>query len=325
MRRWCTAAALAAVPILASGCVAAAVPVAVGGVIARGKLRDSDRAAEATRAQTPPKLKTRQGDAAVSEIKGRRAVRVMMDALPAPDGVVPESSRPALARPVAGTGAAAPSSLQTYPALSNYLSVQAAARRRGEPLRSVVLAPGATLDAPVYLPCEARPLAAVFDLDEDAEGSGDPDARWRRWVGDGTDSVVAVPGAIEGVAAARREGVTVIFTSARAPSGAAGVAALLDRLGFGPQTPGETLMLRGAEGTGDAMRQAVAARYCVIALVGDSRGEFSDLFDRTGDTAQRPVAVTETMVAPLWGAGWFLLPNPVRSTITPSYSPKGAN
>ncbi len=53
-------------------------------------------------------------------------------------------------------------------------------------MRSVVLAEGATLDAPRYVPCDAKPFAILFDLDESAAGS-DPDARFRRWIGDGSD------------------------------------------------------------------------------------------------------------------------------------------
>src|SRR5690606_37945333 len=118
-------------------------------------------------------------------------------------------------------------SLQAYQALWTYLAGQAAKRQRGEPVRSVVLAAGATLDAPRYVECDDKPLAVLFDLDENPAKSADPDARWRRWKGDGSDLLVAVPGAVDGVEAARREGITVIFTSERAPDGAAGVVATL--------------------------------------------------------------------------------------------------
>ncbi len=214
-----------------------------------------------------------------------------------------------------GAGEAAAYSLQAYQALWSHISVQLAARKSGAPVQSVVLAPGATLEAPRYLPCEQRPLAIILDLDENA-GQPDPATRWRRWRGDGTDSLIAAPGAVEGIEAARREGVKVFFSSGRLQAEAPGVAALIERLGFGAYTPGVTLFLRGeaeASRSGDSVRQEIASTHCVIALVGDSLGEFSGLFDTAGNVGRRPTAVTETMVAPLWGAGWFLLPNPVRS------------
>lgn len=239
----------------------------------------------------------------------------------------PEPEPRPVTRPVSGNGAgeAAAYSLQAYQALWRHLDAQVAERKRGGAVRSVVLAADATLDSPRYATCGQKPLAVIFDLDENADvgvnGTIDPDARWRRWNGDGSDQVIAVPGAVEGVEAARREGVTVIFTSDRRREGAAGVIALMARLGFGALESGRTLHLRGDlenPAADDPLRQSIAQNYCVIALVGDSLGEFSDLFEAQGGAARAPTAATETMVAPLWGAGWFLLPNPVRSTVKPA-------
>ena len=39
-------------------------------------------------------------------------------------------------------------------------------RIRERPKDSVVLAPGATMDAPAFAPCGDKPFAAVFDADE---------------------------------------------------------------------------------------------------------------------------------------------------------------
>ena len=220
----------------------------------------------------------------------------------------------------AGAGEAAAYSLQAYQALWNHLAAQADRRRRGEALQSVVLMPGTTLDAPSYASCEGKPLAAVFDLDESADKAADPAAPWRRWKGDGSDGVTATPGAVEGIEAARREGVAVIFTTRRSPESAPGVTGLLDQLGFGRFEPGRTLILAGGAeaGKGDEqVRQVIAAGYCVVALVGDSLNDFSTLFEAAADPGKRQTAATETMVAPLWGAGWFILPNPVRSVAAP--------
>lgn len=322
MTRLRATALLALLPVTLGGCVAAAVPVAVGGLIARDQLggRGDERGAGKTEeGRAPGGLRTAEAQAAMRAFGVEAAAPPQPGVLPAPNGALPmpqgqPANTPAATRP--GTGEAAAYSLQAYQGLWNHLAAQAAKRQRGEPLQSVVLAPDTTLDAPRYASCEGKPLAVVFDLDESAEKAADPDAPWRRWRGDGTDAVAATPGAVEGVEAARREGVAVIFTTRRSPESAPGVTALLDRLGFGRFEAGRTLILLGAADAvkGDEqVRQVIAAGYCVVALVGDSLNDFSKLFEAADNARKRQTAATETMVAPLWGAGWFILPNPVRS------------
>jgi hypothetical protein len=299
--------ALGVAGLLCGGCVAAAIPIVAGGSIAGKRLLNGDKPApEPVAAATPAPVAATPGDAtATLATPEARAPALRLQASAA-------ASSPAA--PVSAESAAA--SLQAYQSLWAYVERQVAARKAGEAVRSVVLAEGATLDAPRYVPCEAKPFAILFDLDESAAG-GDPDARFRRWIGDGSDQVSAVPGAVEGIDALRREGVQAIFTSARRPSGNNAAAAMLAKLGFGEFVPGKTLILRGGEPpiSGDQVRRTVAASYCVVAIVGDALGDFSDSFD-AADAARSRAAATETMVAPLWGAGWFLLPNPVRSTAT---------
>ncbi|WP_343519181.1 HAD family acid phosphatase [Sphingomonas sp.] len=325
MSRLRAAAVLALLPVAAGGCVAAAIPIAASGMIARDKIglgkREPKKPEEVQRA--PGELRTAEARAAMQGIVASPAGQPQPGMLPAPNGALPPppSALPAgvTATPGLGgnSGEAAAFSLQAYQALWNHLSIQAGRRQRGEPLQSVILAPGTTLDAPRYASCEGKPLAVVFDIDESAEKAADPDAPWRRWKGDGTDQVAATPGAVEGIDAARREGIAVIFTSRRAPESAPGVTALLNRLGFGGFQAGRTLILRGdaeASRGDEQVRQVLAAGYCVVALVGDSLNDFSSQFEVVADAGRRQTAATETMVAPLWGAGWFILPNPVRST-----------
>lgn len=298
-------------PVLGGGCVAAAIPVVAGGMIAREKMSgrqgDAKNRRRAPRPEPSPtrQLSTPQAEAAVRAFESAREPKVISGPLPTPSS---------------GGGAQAAQSLQGFQALWQHLSAQADRRKRGEPVRSVVLAPDARLDAPSFAACGDKPLAMLFDLDENGETATDPDARWRRWRGDGSDELVAVPGAVEGVEAARREGVAALFVSARSPDSAATVVGAMEKLGFGTLEPGRTLFLRGGDAPADATRQAVAASHCVIALVGDELDDFSALLDAAGgDDGQN--AATQTMVAPLWGAGWFLLPNPVRSTVARATNP----
>jgi hypothetical protein len=302
---------LGAAGLLCGGCVAAAIPIVAGGSIAGRQLLGSGAEVPAT-APSPaasPTPDAAPASGAVADTLATPEARALAQQL---------SASVAAARDMSGSAESAARSLQAYQSLWAYVERQVAARAAGDGVRSVVLAAGASLEAPRYVPCDAKPLAILFDLDEQAQG-GDPDARWRRWIGDGSDAVVAVPGAVEGVDALRREGVQALFVSGRWPRDAAGVVAVLDRLGFGRMEPGKTLLLRGGNPpvSPDQVRQTLASSYCVVAIVGDALGDFSDALDQ-GDGTRRAAAATETMVAPLWGAGWFLLPNPVRSTAAPT-------
>jgi predicted secreted acid phosphatase len=110
-------------------------------------------------------------------------------------------------------------------------------------------------------------------------------------------------------------GVTFVYNSNRSAANAAQTAAALERAGLGPAVPGDTLWLQGDAGGGsgkDARREAIARKYCVIALVGDQLGDFSDAFNAAGSTpAQRRALAGAKALKTVWGHGWFILPNPV--------------
>lgn len=223
-----------------------------------------------------------------------------------------------------GSGEGGAASIQAYHAFRDY--VTALSDRR--PADSVVLAPDATLDNPRMIPCGARPLAVILDVDEtaiqnlgfeydDAGNGGRPydQERWNRWERTGGNAVLPMPGAVTALQSIRNHGVTVIFNSNRMATYAAESEAMLNAAGLGPARHGDTLWLQGdvAAGTAkDPRRAAISERYCVIAMAGDQLGDFSDLFNA------RPLAVpdrrryaTTQPFASLWGGGWFILSNPV--------------
>ncbi len=228
-----------------------------------------------------------------------------------------------------GSGEAAAASRQTYSALVRYVQQYQSDRTtlRRMPLQAV-LAPNATLAQPGQLACTAK-SAVVFDVDEtvllntgyeysDARGRLAYDAaRWERWERSDGRATRAVPGAVEGLAALRAAGVTVVFNSNRNAATASFTEAVLNRAGLGPAKHGETLFLKGDAPGGsakDARRALIASRYCVVALVGDQLGDFSDLFNAGLKPAERRAAADSPAIAPLWGNGWFVLPNPVYGT-----------
>lgn len=231
-----------------------------------------------------------------------------------------------------GSGEAAAISVQAWRGLVAFVGQQVALQFRAAGTRTgVVLDEGSTLQHPVFRKCGFKPLAAVFDVDEtvllnlgfesdDAAhpGRGYDPARWRSFEATGGASVVPVPGAAEALAAIRAMGVTVVFNTNRSAGNAAFTEAAIERAGIGPARHGDTLYLAGDDATGprkDARRAAIASRFCVIAMGGDQLGDFSDLFNAPGlPVADRRAATLAAPVARLWGAGWFVLPNPVYGT-----------
>ncbi|RYE02273.1 MAG: acid phosphatase [Sphingomonadales bacterium] len=225
-----------------------------------------------------------------------------------------------------GSGEASAISIQAYRALWNYLKVEIGYRRDKSQINSVVLSRGATLTSPKFDQCGKRKLAVVLDVDEtallnlgfEADAAARPSdydpAKWARWEQTGADKVVAVPGAADTLAAARGEGITVIFNSNRTTASAAQTAAAIEGAGLGPAVLGDTLWLRdeGAPSGKDERRWKIAETYCIVAMVGDQLGDFSDLFN-TGEysVGMRRNMTSESLLATLWGAGWFVLPNPV--------------
>lgn len=221
-----------------------------------------------------------------------------------------------------GSAEAAAISIQAYRGLVDHVLRD----RAGNPQESVVLQPGSTLAAPSFGLCGDRKPAVVLDADETVilnlgyeyyDGlkvrAFDP-ARWERWEQTGAVAVAAVPGAVEALTALRKAGVTVIFNTNRNAANAAWTVDALNRAGVGPAVHGETLFLAGDDATGskkDGRRAAIAAKYCVVALVGDQLGDFSDLFAAIPSVSERRAAAQSGPIAKLWGNGWFVLPNPV--------------
>ncbi|WP_411340750.1 HAD family acid phosphatase [Sphingopyxis sp. J-6] len=200
-------------------------------------------------------------------------------------------------------------------------------RVKERPRDSVVLAPGATMDAPRFEPCGDKPFAAVFDADETliwniapmrlfAEKGGAFDlAVWDQWEKTGAGKAKAMPGTVEMVNALRAAGITVIANTNRSAGNAKGSEDTLRAAGLGEFRHGETLFLMGDDAGGsskDPRRATIASKYCVIILGGDQLGDFSQQFNaKELPAAQRMALATGPAATALWDKGWFLFPNPV--------------
>lgn len=237
-------------------------------------------------------------------------------------GAAPPANPPAGMQYLYGSGEAAALSVQAFTALMTHVM----ARVKARPVDSVVLAEGASLEQPRFVPCGDKPFAAVFDVDEtvmlnigfeyhDATtGRGYDAAAWDAWERTGAGAVSAVPGAAEAVHDLRNMGVTVVFNTNRSAANAEATAAAIKAAGLGEALHGVTLYLSGDDAMGsrkDGRRAAISAKYCVIAMGGDQLGDFSDLFNTGQSVTARREATMQGAIAHLWGNGWFVLPNPV--------------
>ncbi|WP_422059986.1 HAD family acid phosphatase [Sphingopyxis sp.] len=200
-------------------------------------------------------------------------------------------------------------------------------RIKQRPQDSVILAAGATMDAPAFEPCGTKPFAAVFDADETLiwnlgpmrhfaeKGTAFDPKVWDQWEKTGAGKAVAMPGSVEMVNRLRAAGIIVIANTNRSAGNAQGSEDTLRAAGLGEFKHGETLFLMGDDAGGsskDPRRATIASKYCVIILGGDQLGDFSQQFNvRDLPAAQRMALATSAAAATLWDKGWFLFPNPV--------------
>lgn len=222
-----------------------------------------------------------------------------------------------------GSGESAASSIQAFRAFRDH----ALAVVRARPRDSVVLAEGATLAQPRWVPCGDRPFAVVLDVDETViqnlgyeydeaiTGRSFESGRWQRWERTGSDKVAPIPGAVTALRAVRQAGIAVVYNTNRESVHAAQTVDALERSGLGPARHRDTLWLAGDLGPGsakDARRAEISKRYCVIAMAGDQLGDFSDLFNvKALDVRARREAAARGEFAAMWGNGWFMFANPV--------------
>ena len=226
-----------------------------------------------------------------------------------------------------GSAEAAVISRQSWASLVDYV----AGRIGGKDRSGVVLAEGATLGNPGFVPCAGKPPAAVFDVDETVllnlgaeaddlarRAPAFDNARWDRWEKTGAADVLPTPGAKEALDRLRAMGLTVIFNTNRSAANAAQAQAAIEGAGLGPAVHGQTLFLMGDDATGshkDGRRARIAQRYCVVAMGGDQLTDFTDLFriDTANGAAAAPRRAATGLpgIERLWGHGWFVLPNPV--------------
>ncbi len=170
---------------------------------------------------------------------------------------------------------------------------EAAKGEQGRPIRSAVLAEPVSLVEPRSMACNGKALAAIIDLD----------------IAPGTPAemeIVPQSGLAYLLDSLRTAGIRIVWL-AEADEGRLQPVLDLLREGDQPVIRDADLMLIGLprKQRKQELRQQLARAYCIVAIAGDRKADFDELYDYLRDPgyAIRLEAYTDR--------GWFLLPHPV--------------
>lgn len=265
MRAFVCAALL--MPMVLSGCVAALVPIAAGGVIAKTQL-DGRKRTKAAEASLTPERATEQ-------------------ALPISVPIPQEPSLNAADRLLFSAVR------HPYLGFTLYALGRREQRTLGMPVRSAVLVRNISLADPKTIDCGTKPMAVIIDLDE----------------GNRAQNEASKAGELAILLETLREAdIQIAWLSADT---AAAAQRRIDALQSGdtPALKNNDLVLT-AQKRGprkQERRWELAKTYCVIAIAGDKKSDFDELYDylRKPDLAIRLDAFIDR--------GWFELPAPARA------------
>jgi len=268
-------AALLLLPLL-SGCVAVPL-VAAAGMIAKGQ-------------------RSRAEVMAALPAANAAALAALPDEAPGAAGAsVQLTGLTELPPPSGGIAVAGP-----WSEFAAYALARARVLNEGGSADSALLAPGAGLAFETRVqPCDAREPAVIVDLDPGdalfAPGATGP----------------AAPSAAAAVGELRAAGIVVLWVSQVSANEVAGVADALKATGLDPSGRDPILLVRHAEDRKQVLREEAGRAVCVVAIAGDERGDFDELFRYLRDPTDA------TYFDTLLGSGWFLVPPLLEAATTP--------
>jgi hypothetical protein len=166
-------------------------------------------------------------------------------------------------------------------------------------LPSALLEQPPSTEAVKRLRCKSPVPAVVIDLDDGSESFV-------------PDRLGPAPAALaEGLARLRQGGTVVLWISRLPAARAADIAEALRRSGLDPQGLDQLLLIRKRDDRKQLLRQDASKDVCIVAIAGDQRGDFDELFDYL----RNPAAAVG--LYPMMGRGWFLVPS-LATSATPS-------
>lgn len=146
---------------------------------------------------------------------------------------------------------------------------------------------------PTRAQCEAGIPAVLIDLDP--EGSLMPLE----------DAKLTSPSLVPVLNLLRTRGVAIAWMTDREPTDASRIRDILDTTGLDPTGRDPLFVMRFPGEEKQRRRRALLETHCVIAMAGDSRTDFDDLF-----LFLRNPAAADAL-EPMYGSGWFLIPTPI--------------
>jgi hypothetical protein len=274
----------AALPLL-SGCIAvAALPLMAGGAMfAGGNVK--------IRAATPRPKPGKQAASGRTERTAGAETNVAAAPI-SPGGLDQAAGTLKIGAPPSDEAVLA--QLDPWRGFFDYARRQAGLAGESGARRSVLLDPAAPLTAPRRRDCQTLVPAVVIDLDK-GTAPFDPAAP------------LAPPRGLAGKLAELREaGIVVTWVTAAPATKVGAVADALRAAGLDPAGTDPLLLVRSGSDRKQALRQEANRDVCVIAIAGDRKGDFDELFDylrdpRSGDALDY-----------LIGAGWFIVPPPLQ-------------
>jgi hypothetical protein len=285
MRRWPILGLVLGAALTLQGCVAVLLPIAAVGVIGK---KEVDKARARTRAAE------QSFDASSTEIASPPQVFVG-DAPPEPIAALPTPTGEAEAPgAMSALDRLAQSNISNaYLPFARHALGEAAKRSKGGAARSAVLVERVSLSQPQTISCDAKPMAVLIDLD----------------VAPGTPAEMDIQrqnGFAALLETLRESGIRIAWLAETDERQLKPILDLL-REGEEPVLRDTDLMLVGLPGSyrKQERRWALAASHCVVAIAGDRKGDFDELYDYLRDQSY---AIRLELFT---GRGWFELPHPI--------------
>lgn len=204
----------------------------------------------------------------------------------------PERQARADARTVvpADRAAAATAPATPYRGFLGYALAESARHPTDERRRSAVLADPGSLQ-PATTDCAILPPAVLIDLDPAGEAAQ-------------IDAIAPDPALADGLADLRAQDTAVFWISRLSAAEAGTLRRRLVETGLDPAGRDILLLMRRAGDRKQLRREELARSHCLLAIAGDERADFDELYSYLRD----PAAASALEV--LIDRGWFLVPTP---------------
>jgi hypothetical protein len=180
-----------------------------------------------------------------------------------------------------------------YLPFARFALTEAAKRERGGAVRSAVLVPMVSLVDPKAMACDTKPMAIIVDLDVAPGTPAEMDVEPQSGFAFLLDSL-------------RAEDIRIAWLAESSEARLQPITALL-REGEEPVMRDEDIMLVGLPSnySKQERRQQLARDYCIVAIAGDRKSDFDELYDYLRDQSYA------IRLEAYMDRGWFLLPHPV--------------